>query len=91
MFLDQPRVQELRLVSGQHAYLHCLPEACRLFDGSPNGQRSINGTFVNKLPVPANGQLLHDGDIVILAAVRPQFPSLDTPGVVGLRFRARCE
>ena len=91
VFLDMYRVQELRLVSGQHAYLHCSSEAYRLFDGSPSGQRSINGTFVNNRPVPASGQLLRDGDLVILAAVRPQAPSLDTPGVVGLRFRARCE
>ncbi len=91
IFLDLPRVQELRLVSGQHAYLQCLPEAYRLFDGAPNGQRSINGTFINGRPVPPDGQLLRDGDLLILAAVRPQAPSLDTPGVVGLRFRARCE
>jgi len=81
----------LRLVSGQHAYVHCLPEAYRLFDGAPNGLPSVNGTFVNGRPVPAGGQLLHDGDILILAAVRPLSPSLDTPGVVGMRFRARCE
>ena len=41
-------------------------------------------------PVPSGGQLLREGDIVILAAVRPQAPSLDTPGVAGLRFRALC-
>ena len=40
--------------------------------------------------MPAGGQLLQDGDILILAAVRPLAPSLDTPGVVGLRFRAQC-
>ena len=91
IFLDMFRVQELRLVSGQHAYLHCAPETYRLFDGTPTGQRSINGTFVNNLPVPAGGQLLREGDIVILAAVRPQAPRLDTHGVVGLRFRERCE
>jgi len=90
VYLDLPRVQELRLVSSRHAYLHCSPDAYRLFDGSPGGQRSINGTFVNNVPVPATGQLLHDGDIVILAAVRPLSPSLETPGVVGLRFRTRC-
>lgn len=91
IFLDMPRVQELRLVSGQHAYLQCLPEAYRVFDGAPNGLPSVNGTFVNSWPVPPGGQLLHDGDILILAALRPQAPSLDTPGVVGLRFRALCE
>jgi FHA domain/Protein of unknown function (DUF3662) len=90
VFLDMFRVQELRLVSGQHAYLHCLPGAYRLFDGAPNGLPSINGTFVNGRPVPPGGQLLQDGDILILAAVRPQAPSLDTPGVAGLRFRALC-
>jgi pSer/pThr/pTyr-binding forkhead associated (FHA) protein len=77
-------------VSGQHAYLHCLPRAYRLFDGAPNGLPSINGTFVNGRPVPPGGHLLQDGDILILAAVRPQAPSLDTPGVAGLRFRALC-
>jgi hypothetical protein len=89
--LDQPRVQELRLVSGQHAHMQCQPETYRLFDGSPSGQPSINGTFVNNQPVPPGGQLLRDGDVLILAAVRPRSPSLDTPGVVGLRFRERCE
>ena len=90
IFLDLPRVQELKLVSSQHAYLQCLPGSYRLFDGSPNGLPSVNGTFVNGQPVPPGGQLLQDGDIVILAAVRPQSPRLDTPGVVGLRFRAVC-
>lgn len=90
IFLDLPRVQELKLVSSQHAYLQCLPGSYRLFDGSPSGLPSVNGTFVNGQPVPPGGQLLQDGDIVILAAVRPQTPRLDTPGVVGLRFRAVC-
>jgi len=90
IFLDLPRVQELRLVSSQHAYLQCAPDGCWLFDGSPSGLASVNGTFVNGQPVPPGGRLLQDGDLLILAAVRPQAPSLDTPGVVGLRFRARC-
>jgi hypothetical protein len=90
IFLDMPRVQELRLVSGQHAYLQCLPEEYRLYDGAPNGLPSTNGTFVNGQPAPPGGQLLHDGDILILAALLPQAPNLDTPGVVGLRFRALC-
>ena len=37
IFLDLPRVQELKLISGQHAYLQCLPGSYRLFDGAPNG------------------------------------------------------
>ncbi len=90
VFLDLPRVQELRLVSAQHAYLQCLPGAYRLFDGAPNGLPSVNGTFVNGQPVAPGGQLLREGDVLILAAVRPQAPSLDTPGVAGLRFRALC-
>jgi len=90
IFLDLPRVLELKLVSSQHAYLQCASGSYRLFDGSPNGLPSVNGTFVNGQPVPLGGQLMQDGDIVILAAVRPQSPRLDTPGVVGLRFRAVC-
>jgi hypothetical protein len=91
IFLDLPRVQELRLVSGQHAYLHCRPGVYRLFDGTPQGLPSVNGTYINGLPVSPAGQLLQDGDLLILAAVRPQTPMLDSPGVVGLRFRANCE
>jgi len=90
LYFDNPRVQELRLVSGQHAYLHCLPDGYRLFDGTPQGVPSVNGTYVNGRAVPASGQLLSDGDVVILAAVRRDSPRLDTPGVVGLRFRATC-
>ena len=90
IFFDNPRVQELRLISGQHAYLHCLPGSYRLFDGTPQGLPSINGTFVNGYPVVSAGQLLSDGDILILAAVRRDAPSAETPGVVALRFRANC-
>jgi len=89
--LDDPRVQELRLVSSQHAYLRCAPGAYRLFDGSPNGAPSVNGTYINHQPVPRDGQLLQDGDILILASLHPMNPQLNTPGVVGLRFRAVCE
>jgi hypothetical protein len=89
--LDTPQVQELRLVSSQHAYLRCSPGVYRLFDGAPDGSPSVNGTFINRQRVPRDGQLLQDGDIVILAALRPTSPMLNTPGVVGLRFRADCE
>lgn len=88
---DQPRVQELRLVSSRHAYLHCAPSAYRLFDGTPQGQPSVNGTYVNGRPVPPAGHLLQDGDVVILAAVHRDQPLAETPGVVVLRFRANCE
>ncbi|MEP7358325.1 MAG: FHA domain-containing protein, partial [Anaerolineales bacterium] len=89
--LDMPRVQELRLVSSQHAYLRCSAGVYRLFDGALDGAPSVNGTYINRQPVPREGQLLQDGDIVILAALQPQTPLLNTPGVVGLRFRAECE
>ena len=89
--IDLPRVQELRMVSGQHAYLQCGPGSYRLFDGTPTGAPSVNGTFVNQQPVGAGGQPLQDGDIVILAALRPEAPTLATPGVAGLRFRANCD
>jgi hypothetical protein len=43
------------------------------------------------VPVPRDGQLLQDGDILILASLHALTPQLNTPGVVGLRFRAVCE
>jgi hypothetical protein len=89
--LDDARVQELRLVSSQHAYLRCAPGVYRLFDGSPNGAPSVNGTYINRVAVPRDGQLLQDGDILILASLHPLTPQLNTPGVVGIRFRAVCE
>ncbi len=89
--VDQPRVQELRLVSSQHAYLHCEPGAYHLFDGTPQGQPSVNGTYVNGRPVPPAGHRLQDGDVIILAAVHRDRPLADTPGVVVLRFRAQGE
>jgi hypothetical protein len=88
---DDPKVQELRLVSSQHAYLRCAPGSYRLFDGSPDGAPSVNGTYINHQAVTRDGQLLQDGDILILASLRPTSPQLNTPGVVGLRFRAVCE
>jgi hypothetical protein len=89
--LDDPKVQELRLVSSQHAHLRCGPGVYRLFDGSPDGAPSVNGTYINRAPVPRDGQLLQDGDILILASLHSTTPLLNTPGVVGLRFRAVCE
>ena len=91
MAFEQPRVQELRLVSSQHAHLHCGPDTYRLFDGTPQGQPSVNGTYVNGRPVPPAGHLLQDGDVIILAAVHRDLPLADTPGVAVLRFRANCE
>ena len=88
---DLPGVQELRLVSSQHAYLQCAPSAYRVFDGTPQGLPSVNGTYVNGRPVPPQGHLLQAGDQLILAAVHRHAPRADTPGVVALRFEATCD
>lgn len=85
--LDMPFVQEKKLVSGIHAYLRCTRGEYRLFDGTPRGQASTNGTFVNYRRVPPTGVSLREGDIILLAALNPNAPSLETPGAAVLRFR----
>ena len=84
-------VQEYRLVSGQHAYLQCEEGQVWLFDGTPAGQPSTNGTYVNGARVPAGGRRLRDGDLIVLAALDPDDPRQDTPGVAALRFTAEDE
>ncbi len=90
IFLNQPEVQERRLISGQHAYLHSSAEQVILFDGAPNGRPSLNGTYVNQQRVGSTGVVLKDGDIITLAALNPTDVRTDTPGVVSFRFRADC-
>ncbi len=90
IFLDIPAIQEKKLVSGQHAYLRCTRGEYRLFDGTPRGQASTNGTFVNYRRTPPAGIALQEGDLILLAALNPNAPKLETPGVVVLRFRADC-
>jgi hypothetical protein len=90
IFVDRPDVQEKRLVSSQHAYIVCERDACRLYDGSPEGRPSINGTYVNGQPVQPNGTILRDGDVVVLAALDRQNPRPDRPGVAGFVFRQNC-
>ncbi len=90
IYLDMPSVQAKRLVSGQHAHLRCNENGCWIFDGIPNGRPSVNGTYVNYRPVPADGQLLQDGDLIILASLSPNDPRPDTPGVAALYFRSPC-
>ncbi len=90
VFLDLEETQERRLVSGRHAYLRCDERECWLFDGSPDGKASINGTFVNSRPVPSSGRLLADGDTILLAALDPGNPRPDMPGTVTLVFRQEC-
>lgn len=88
--LDLPVIREKRLVSAHHAYLLCEPDRYRIFDGSPDGRPSLNGTFVDYQPVEPEGHLLQDGDIIILAAVDRHHPRTDTPGIVALRFDLDC-
>lgn len=86
IYLDIPLVQDKRLVSGQHAYIRCDRGQYRLFDGSQSGKPSVNGTYVNNRRIPVDGIPLQDGDRILLAALDPQNPIPDTPGVVVLRF-----
>jgi hypothetical protein len=88
--LDGPEIKEFRLISAQHAYLECVEGRCVLYDGSPSGRASTNGTFVNGRPVAPGGQLLVDGDLILLAALTRADPRPDTPGVALLRFRLEC-
>jgi len=88
--LDDPEIQKKKLVSSQHAYLVCKPDSCRLFDGAPNGKPSLNGTFVNLHRLSPNGYELKNGDVILLAALEPDSPSPDTPGVALLRFVQDC-
>lgn len=90
VWLDLPDVQQKRLVSGRHAYICREDGQFRLYDGSPEGKASVNGTFVNGRPVARGGHPLQEGDLIILASLDPRQSSLDTPGVAGLVFRAEC-
>lgn len=86
LVLDAPDIQKLRLVSSIHAYIESRPGRCILYDGTPGGRPSVNGTFVNGERVPPEGRLLQHGDQIILAAIDPLNPRTDTPGVAVLRF-----
>ncbi len=88
--LDMPLVWKKRLVSGRHATIRYEDNRFRLYDGSPDGRPSTNGTFVNGQRVSTSGRDLHDGDVIILAALDPQRPRPDTPGVVVLVFHGDC-
>jgi hypothetical protein len=90
IYLDEPEIQNRRLVSSQHAYLRCRGERCHLYDGSPDGKPSLNGTYINGERIGTDGRLLRDGDVVVLAASDPQNPRPDAPGVAGFVFRANC-
>ena len=86
VYLDIPTVQQTRLMSGKHAYIEYKEQTFRLFDGSPTGAPSMNGTFVNRQPVQQDGHPLQDGDTIIFAALDAFEPRPHTPGVVELIF-----
>ncbi len=86
IYLDMPVVQEKRLISGQHAYIVMQNGICILYDGSPDGRPSANGTYVNLRRVLPEGYRLQNGDAIVLAAVDPLYPRSDTPGVVTFYF-----
>jgi hypothetical protein len=88
--LDDPQVQQQRLVSSRHAYIRQQNGRFLLFDGSPDGKASLNGTFVNDREVGQRGVELQDGDVVVLAALDPRRPQTDTPGVAALVFHRSC-
>ncbi len=88
VLLDMPRFQEQPLISGQHAYIVGEGRLYRLFDGAPGGQASRNGTYVNGRSVAPGGQVLQDGDLIVLAAVDPNNPRPDRPGVAAFLFSA---
>jgi hypothetical protein len=86
VYLDIPVVQQKRLVSGQHAYILMENGVCTLYDGSPDGRPSSNGTYVNLRRITQQGYRLQNGDAIVLAAVDPLFPRSDTPGTVTFYF-----
>ena len=90
IYLDMPDVQDRRLISSEHAHLRFERGRYTIYDGSPDGKPSVNGTFVNRQPVPPDGRLLDDGDTIILAALDRNDPRPDAPGVLELRFRREC-
>ncbi len=84
--VDMPDVQEMRLVSGRHAYIRLENGAYNLYDGDPAGKASLNGTFVNGRLVPAEGLRLQPGDQVQLAAHNAADPQPTAPGVAVFIF-----
>jgi hypothetical protein len=90
IYLEDPVVQEKRLISSRHAYLVVEGRQISLFDGAPSGKLSTNGTYVNGHRISTSGQELLDGDTIILAALDPDRPRPDTPGVVTFAFHENC-
>jgi pSer/pThr/pTyr-binding forkhead associated (FHA) protein len=77
-------------VSGRHAYIVHKQQSYRLFDGTPEGKPSTNGTFVNDRLVGSEGRELNDGDVIALAGLDPNQPHLEMPGGAVFSFRLDC-
>jgi hypothetical protein len=90
IYLDNPAIQQKRLVSSQHAYLTCKTEGYHLYDGTPLGKPSLNGTYVNLHLIPPSGVELRNGDLILLAALEANRPDPETTGVACLRFFLDC-
>jgi hypothetical protein len=90
VYIDSPDVQHKKLVSGRHAYIYCQKDSYKLFDGSPEGRPSRNGTFVNLRKIPREGLALKEGDQILLAVADPARPDPQAPGVAVLWFRLNC-
>ena len=90
IYLDAGNTRQPPLISAHHAYLLVTDTEARLFDGSPSGRPSLNGTFVNGQRVPASGHALKPGDVVVLAPLNPKDPQPDGSGVFALQFHERC-
>lgn len=91
IFLDDRLIQEKRLVSRQQAYIRQMDQDYRLFDGSPDGKPSVNGTYVNYQRVGYEGYTLRDGDFIILGALQPNDPRPETPGVAAFQIWMHCQ
>jgi hypothetical protein len=87
--LDMPAVQSARLVSSQHAHIAHREGNYIVFDGTPEGKPSTNGTFVNGQRVGKDGRKLDDGDAITLASPDPNLALSDGLGAVALCFHLR--
>jgi len=84
--LDMPAVQSARLVSSQHAHIAHREGNYIVFDGTPEGKPSTNGTFVNGQRVGRDGRNLDDGDTITLASPDPNLALEEGLGAVALCF-----
>jgi len=90
IYLDDPVIQQRRMISSQHAHIRREGGRFRVHDGAPGGKPSVNGTYVNGRRISQAGVELSDGDLIVLAALDPAAPRPDTPGAIGMTFRASC-